>query len=159
MRDAGPTRRAVLGTVTAATIAVTVAGCDDGGGGSDQGRRKAGIDDAARERAYATTGALLAGYEAAAARNAALAEPLRPLSAELRAHLAAFAGRGTPSAPPAVPGPAEPAVAGGALADRAQQVSDERLIGLADVSPELARRLASTAACLAGHAQLIRSAP
>ncbi|WP_406296005.1 hypothetical protein OG948_11645 [Embleya sp. NBC_00888] len=156
MRDAGPTRRAVLGTVAAATIAAAVVGCDDNGGGADQGRRR--IDDAARERAYATTGALLAHYDAVAARDAALAERIRPLSLELREHLRVFAGGASHSAPPPAAAPQDAAAAGSAVADRAQQASDERLTGLDAVSPELARKLAATAACLAGHAQLLRSA-
>ncbi|GCD96388.1 hypothetical protein [Embleya hyalina] len=154
MRDAGPTRRAVLGAVTAATIAAAVAGCDDGGG-SDQGRRKA--DDAARDRAYAATGALLAHYDAVAARHAPLAERIRPLSVELRQHLTAFAGRATHPAPPPGAAPDDLAAATTTIADRAQQASDERLVDLDRVSPDLARRLAASSACLAGHAQLLRS--
>jgi hypothetical protein len=156
MRDAGPTRRAVLGTVAAATIAATIAGCDDGGEGSDQGRRRA--DDAARQRAHAATGALLARYDAVAARHAPLAERIRPLSVELRQHLTAFAKGASHSAPPAGTAPEDAVAAGTAIADWAQQASDERLTGLDAVSPELARTLAATAACLAGHAQLLRSA-
>ncbi|MGC0414676.1 hypothetical protein [Embleya sp. AB8] len=154
MRDAGPTRRAVLGAVAVATIGAAVAGCDDGGG-SDQGRRKA--DDAARERAYAATGALLARYDAVAARHPQLAERIRPLGVELRQHLTAFAGGATHPAPPPGSAPEDPAAAAGTIADWAQQASDERLTGLPLLSPDLARRLAATAACLAGHAQLFRS--
>ncbi|MEU0931944.1 MULTISPECIES: hypothetical protein [unclassified Embleya] len=155
MRDAGPTRRAVLGAVAAATIAAGVVGCDDGGGGSGQGRRKA--DDAARQRAHAATGALLARYDAVAARHATLAEHIRPLSVELRQHLTVFAKGAAHSAPPAGNAPEDAAAAGTAIADWARQASDERLSGLDAVSPELARTLAATAACLAGHAQLLRS--
>jgi hypothetical protein len=159
MRYAGPTRRAVLGTVAAATIAVTVAGCDSKDKSSAQGRNKA--DDAARERAYAATTLLLARYDAVAARHVPLAARIGPLSAELREHLALFAGsaKSPPPAPaPPVQVPEEATAAAGATADWAQQSSDERLTALAAVSPELARRFASTSACLAGHAQLLRSA-
>ncbi|MYW01683.1 hypothetical protein [Streptomyces sp. SID3343] len=158
MRDAGPTRRAVLGTVAVATIAVTVAGCDSDDKGSDQGRNKA--DDAARKGAYAATAVLLARYDAVAAKHAPLAARITPLSAELREHLALFAGTAkspTPAPAPPVQVPEEAAAASSAAADWAQQGSDERLTALAAVSPELARRFASTSACLAGHAQLLRS--
>jgi len=155
MRDAGPTRRAVLGTAVAATIAVTVAGCDDGGD-SERGSHEG--DRPARERAYATTAALLARYDTAAVRDPALGRVVRPLAGELREHLTLFTGTGRPATPTAPPADV-PDASAVALADGAQQASDERLTGIADVSPELARRLASTAACLAGHARLLRSAP
>lgn len=155
MRDAGPTRRAVLGTAVAATIAVTVAGCDDGGESERKGRE---ADRPARDRAYATTAALLARYDTAAVRDPAVGRVVRPLASELREHLGLFVDTDKPATPTAAPVPTADASAA-VLATDAQQASDERLTGIADVSPELARRLASTAACLAGHARLLRSAP
>lgn len=131
-----------------------------------------------RERAVRDSGALLAHYDATIAVHPGLATRLRPLRAEVARHVAAFgppAGRGpvsspsasasVPAAPSSSPAPSAPVsvsvppgedAARAALAAAERTLAGERAGALLDAPPELARLLASVAACGAGHVLLLK---
>ncbi|MEU9232765.1 hypothetical protein [Streptomyces subrutilus] len=165
-----PSRRSLL---TGAAGTVLLAGCSDAGPpGGDTGipperrMREAAVRDSAR---------LLERYDATAAAHPALAARLAPLRAAVAAHAAAFSltppgapsaaasppgGKGAaapaPSAEPVAPKPADALTA---LADAERSLSEARTIDLAGAPGELARMLASVAACGAVHAYLLTSTP
>ncbi|MGW0749188.1 hypothetical protein [Streptomyces sp. NPDC002587] len=131
-----------------------------------------------REAAVRDSARLLERYDATAVAHPALAERLAPLRSAVAAHAAALspAPAGAPSrsasaspsggtgaaaapAPSGEPVAATPAEALAALADAERSLSEARTIDLAGAPGELARLLASVAACGAVHAYLLTSTP
>ncbi|MBL1102369.1 hypothetical protein JK363_38295 [Streptomyces sp. 205] len=138
---------------------------DTGGGASVAKLRATGARDST---------ALLTRYDATVDAHPALAKRLAPLRAETARHAAAFRGHersasptgsGAPSAsasasasarrerPPAVPKDEKQALA--ALAQAERHIADARTTALVTAPPELARLLASVAACGAAHVYLL----
>ncbi|MFI0779065.1 hypothetical protein [Streptomyces sp. NPDC021212] len=169
---ASPRRRSLLLAGGSAGAAALLVGCS---GDSDDGSRSSGsADDAAlRARGVRDSAALLARYDATIDAHAGLAERLKPLRAETAAHMAAFGSKdpsasasATASRSPAAGGRRLPAVpadekkALGALAQAERHTADSRTTALVGAPPELARLLASVAACGAAHVYLLtRSDP
>lgn len=174
----GPRRRSLLtGAVLAGTATGLLAGCSEepagGGAERDSAERKL------REHSAGESRALLARYDATAAAHPALASRLRPLRAEVAAHVAAFtvAARSgspssasspfsvspAPSASPGAPGTRSPAPevpedegrALAALADAERRTAENRTTALLHAPAEFARLLASVAAAGAAHAYLL----
>ncbi|MGW6687994.1 hypothetical protein [Streptomyces sp. NPDC054961] len=129
-----------------------------------------------RDTAVRDSGRLLERYDATSAAHPVLAERLAPLRASVASHTAALAsGDGAspspsrsaspraaaPSATPAAapsaaePVPPQPADALTALADAERSLAEARTISLAEAPGELARMLASVAACGHVHAYLL----
>ncbi|MFI2206903.1 hypothetical protein ACH47Z_40570 [Streptomyces sp. NPDC020192] len=153
----GPRRRTLLASAAGAAL---LAGCtaapDSGDGGTSS------VTARARARAAQDSRGLLARYDAVLAAHPGLAERLRPLRAQVAAHVRAFADGTTPTpvkssaspAPvPTVPATEKDALAGLATAERT--LADQRARALLDVPGELARLLASVAAAGATHAYLL----
>jgi hypothetical protein len=162
----GPRRRAVLAWPVwcgAALALPALAGCADTVPAGDS--RAAGRDTALRARAAADSVALLARYDATAAAHPPLAGRLAPLRAQVALHAEAFqpgpgptaakspSASASRSAPPAVPGDTGAALK--ALATAETTTARARAAALRDASPELARLLASVAACGSAHALLL----
>ncbi|QKV97543.1 hypothetical protein HUT19_11275 [Streptomyces sp. NA02950] len=170
---ATPRRRALLLGGGALGAAALLSGCSDG---SETRRDTGGGASVAKLRATGArdSAALLARYDATADAHPALAKRLAPLRAETARHAAAFRGHersasptgsGTPSAassasasarrerPPAVPKDEKQALA--ALAQAERHTADSRTTALLTAPPELARLLASVAACGAAHVYLL----
>ncbi|MFB7266289.1 hypothetical protein ACFCXH_29710 [Streptomyces nojiriensis] len=168
-----PSRRSLLAGAAGAAGAALLTGCSDGRAADvaptippERRMREAAVRDSTR---------LLERYDATATAHPALASRLAPLRAAVAAHTAALSP--TPSAPPPpVPSPsggtgaAAPAASGEpvppkpdealtALADAERSLSESRTIDLAGAPGELARLLASVAACGAVHAYLLTSNP
>ena len=165
-RAASPRRRSLLLAGGSAGTAALLAGCS---GDSDDGHRSSGSADAAalRARGERDSAALLARYDATVDAHAGLAERLRPLRTETAAHMAAFGSEdpsasasATASRSPAAGGRRLPAVpedekkALSALAQAERHTAHTRTTALAGAPPELARLLASVAACGAAHVYL-----
>ncbi|MCS0605954.1 hypothetical protein NX794_32820 [Streptomyces sp. LP11] len=147
---AGPRRRSVL--VSAAGAAL-LTGCSSGAG---SGPDSASAVAAARSRAAGDSRGLLDHYDAVLAAHPGLADRLRPLRAQVAAHVKAFSdGTATPApvSPSPVPAVAKDAVAGLAGAERA--LADRRAKDLVTAPAEVARTLASVAAAGAAHAYLL----
>ncbi|MEU8692914.1 hypothetical protein [Streptomyces sp. NPDC048665] len=152
----GPRRRTLLASAAGAAL---LAGCTSGPG---SGGGAPSVTERARARAAADSRALLARYDAVLAAHPGLADRLRPLRAQVAAHVAAFAD-GTPPTPekssaspsptPAVPATEKDALAALAAAERT--LADRRAKALLDVPGEPARLLASVAAAGAAHAYLL----
>ncbi|OIJ91043.1 hypothetical protein BIV25_30390 [Streptomyces sp. MUSC 14] len=152
----GPRRRTLLASAAGAAL---LAGCTSG---PDSGGGTPSVTERARARAAGDSRALLARYDAVLAAHPGLADRLRPLRAQVAAHVAAFAD-GTPAAPgkssaapspaPAVPAAEKDALA--ALATAERTLADRRAKDLLDVPGESARLLASVAAAGATHAYLL----
>ncbi|OEJ33992.1 hypothetical protein [Streptomyces subrutilus] len=166
-----PSRRSLLAGAAGAAGTVLLAGCSDAGSpGTDTGIP---LERRMREAAVRDSARLLERYAATAAAHPALAARLAPLHAAVAAHAAAFSltPPGAPSASPAggtgaaAPAPSaepvapKPADALTALADAERSLSEARTIDLAGAPGELARMLASVAACGAVHAYLLTSTP
>ncbi|GGW81921.1 lipoprotein [Streptomyces lucensis JCM 4490] len=154
----GPRRRTLLASAAGAAL---LTGCSaDPGSGGDSGPS---VTERARARAARDSAGLLDRYDAVLAAHPALAERLRPLRAEVAAHVRAFgggraAGSSSPtasssSAAPAVPAGEKEALASLATAERT--LADRRAKALLEVPGELARTLASVAAAGAAHAYLL----
>ncbi|GHE07496.1 hypothetical protein [Streptomyces alanosinicus] len=152
----GPRRRSLLASAAGAALLVGCsAGPDaDGGGSSATARARAG---AARD-----SRALLLRYDAVLGAHPGLGQRLRPLRAQVAAHVRSFTEGATPtptqssaapSAAPAVPAAEKDALAALAAAERA--LADQRARDLLKVPGELARLLASVAAAGAAHAYLL----
>ncbi|MFD8142793.1 hypothetical protein [Streptomyces sp. NPDC059708] len=135
-----------------------------------------------REGAVRDSERLLERYDATVAVHPDLSGRLAPLRRAVAAHTGALAlgtakaspapsgpasPSGSPSAspPPSAPAagraqvPEKPAEALSALADAERSLSEARTIALAGAPGELARLLASVAACGAVHAYLLTSNP
>ncbi|EFL17969.1 predicted protein [Streptomyces sp. C] len=181
-----PSRRSLLAGAAGATGAVLLTGCSGSGAapGADSG---IALDRRMREGAVRDSRQLLERYDATLAAHPGLAERLGPLREAVAAHTRALApadpaagkpsprpGPPSPSSPsssgaaapaagaPAArkePVPAQPAEALSALADAERDLSEARTITLAGAPGELARMLASVAACGAVHAYLLTSTP
>jgi hypothetical protein len=132
--------------------------------------RAARREQALRAAAAADSTALLARYDATAAAHPALAGRLAPLRAQVALHVQAFTpsgpsggqASGAPSAPPPRPasshGPAVPAAQAAALdalASAETALADSRTSTALHAPADLARLLASVAACGAAHAVLL----
>lgn len=180
----GPRRRAVLAWPVwfgAALAGPALAGCADTVPPADA--RAASRQSALRAGAAADSVSLLARYDATIAAHPALAARLTPLRTQVALHAQAFGAPPTASASPASaspsarpsasssassasPGatsspsgpavPGDPGAAVTALADAERRTAGTRTAALRDASPELARLLASVAACGAGHALLLQ---
>ncbi|WP_432171474.1 hypothetical protein [Streptomyces sp. 1222.5] len=149
----GPRRRFLLVTAAgAALLTGCSAGPDSGDGPSATARARAHAARESRE--------LLTHYDAVLAAHPGLTDRLRPLRAQVAAHVEAFTDSTTtptpaksPAAPPTVPADEKDALSGLAAAERA--LADRRAGQLLDVPGEPARLLASVAAAGAAHAYLL----
>ncbi|MFJ8164777.1 hypothetical protein ACIRBY_28150 [Streptomyces sp. NPDC096136] len=167
----------LAGAAAAAAGAALATGCS--GGGAPSGADSANsLERRMREGAVRDTRRLLERYDATAAVHPDLAGRLAPLREAVAAHTGALAPPSpktaptptrtpSPSAPPATGAPAagkaevpaKPAEALSALADAERSLSEARTIALAGAPGELARLLASVAACGAVHAYLLTANP
>lgn len=171
-----PSRRSLLTGAAGAAGAALLTGCSDTGSTAmdigiplERRMREAAVRDSAR---------LLERYDATTTAHPALAARLAPLRAAVAAHAAALSltpsdapspsasaspsggtGAAAAPAPSAEPVPPKPADALTALADAERSLSEARTIDLAAAPGELARMLASVAACGAVHAYLLTSTP
>ncbi|MBI0299065.1 hypothetical protein JBE04_32560 [Streptomyces sp. PRKS01-29] len=161
-----PRRRSLLLGGGALGAVALLSGCSDDSGS----RREAGGADVAllRARGARDSTALLARYDATVDAHPALAERLAPLREETARHVAVFTAKGRSPSPsatvsrspsaggrrvPKVPGDEKQALA--ALAQAERRTADTRTAALATAPPELARLLASVAACGAAHVYLL----
>ncbi|MFG2981051.1 hypothetical protein ACGFYQ_07290 [Streptomyces sp. NPDC048258] len=170
-----PSRRSLLVGAAGAAGAALLSGCS--GTGSPDTDSGIPLEQRMREAAVRDSARLLERYDATAAAHPALAERLAPLRTAVAAHAAALSpvSAGSPSpavsaspsggtgaaapAPSGEPVPPAPAEALTALADAERSLSEARTIDLAGAPGELARLLASVAACGAVHAYLLTSTP
>lgn len=174
-----PSRRGLLAGAAGIAGAALLSGCsDDGPPVADP---EVPLERRMRETAVRESERLLERYDATSAAHPALAQRLVPLRASVAAHAAALA-EGSPASPPsrsasaaspvpsggaaaappapgAAPVPAAPAEALTALADAERSLAEARTIALAGAPGELARMLASVAACGHVHAYLLTSTP
>ncbi|MGZ9933725.1 hypothetical protein ACXNSR_28060 [Streptomyces sp. NC-S4] len=168
-----PSRRSLLAGAAGAAGAALLTGCSDGP--ATDAALTVPLERRMREAAVRDSARLLERYDSTAAAHPALASRLAPLRAAVAAHTAALSP--TPSAPPSPSpsrsggtGAAAPAASGEpvppkpdealtALADAERSLSESRTIDLAGAPGELARLLASVAACGAVHAYLLTSNP
>ncbi|MFF4368760.1 hypothetical protein [Streptomyces sp. NPDC001594] len=167
----------LAGAAVAAAGSALVTGCS-GGGEPSAADQAISLERRMREGAVRDSGRLLERYDATLAVHPDLAERLAPLREAVAAHAKALAfttpkADPTPSRPaspsaspsPSAPAagraevPAKPAEALSALADAERSLSEARTIALAGAPGELARMLASVAACGAVHAFLLTSNP
>ncbi|MGW1772612.1 hypothetical protein [Streptomyces sp. NPDC002104] len=174
-----PSRRGLLAGAAGIAGAALLSGCsDDGPPVADP---EVPLERRMRETAVRESERLLERYDATAAAHPALAPRLAPLRASVAAHTTALTDEGSPAAsasrsasapstapsdaaaaPPAPgssPVPAAPADALTALADAERSLAEARTIALAGAPGELARMLASVAACGHVHAYLLTSTP
>ncbi|MFK0042508.1 hypothetical protein ACIQU4_00145 [Streptomyces sp. NPDC090741] len=175
-----PSRRSLLAGAAGAAGAALLTGCSDGGGSSDTASGVP-LERRMRETAVRDSERLLERYDATAAAHPALAARLAPLRSAVSAHAGALAsadaaaGRTPSSAPPSPPSPSPSSAAAGApvasaepvppkpeealtaLADAERSLAEARTVTLAGAPGELARLLASVAACGAVHAYLLTS--
>ncbi|MFE6846007.1 hypothetical protein [Streptomyces sp. NPDC057686] len=176
-------RRSLLSGAAGVAGAALLTGCSDGDGSSDTAVGVP-LERRMRETAVRDSERLLERYDATAIAHPALAARLAPLRAAVAAHTGALAsadpaaGRTSGSAPPSSsasaagaassapagapavsgePVPPKPEEALTALADAERSLSEARTIALAGAPGELARLLASVAACGAVHAYLLTS--
>ncbi len=170
----GPRRRTVLAWAAGLgplLAAAALGGCADTVPATDD--RAARARAALRATAAADSVAQLARYDATAAAHPGLAARLDPLRSQVALHAQAFgtapaapstsatpsavpSGSARPSAPPAPAVPASPKAALAALADAEGRLADARTAALIAAPPDLARLLASVAACGACHVLLLR---
>ncbi|MEU8435445.1 hypothetical protein AB0F18_21515 [Streptomyces sp. NPDC029216] len=167
----------LAGAAAAAAGSALVSGCSGGGdpAGADSGIP---LERRMRDGAVRDSERLLERYDATTAVHPDLSERLAPLREAVAAHVKALAftapkadpkpsRAASPSASPSPSAPAsgraevpaKPAEALSALADAERSLSEARTIALAGAPGELARMLASVAACGAVHAYLLTSTP
>ncbi|MET9608609.1 hypothetical protein ABZZ17_26745 [Streptomyces sp. NPDC006512] len=177
-----PSRRQLLAGTAGAAGAALLTGCTGGGGpsGADTGIP---LERRIREGAVRDSERLLERYDATTAAHPALAARLAPLRGAVAAHTAALAFPGpaasrpsSTSRPLSAGASASPAATGSPsvrpdpvppkeadalteLADAERSLSEARTVALAGAPGELARLLASVAACGAVHAYLLTSTP
>ncbi|MEU7555227.1 hypothetical protein AB0B01_23280 [Streptomyces sp. NPDC044571] len=169
-------RRSLLAGAVGVGGAALLTGCSDGAGaaGADTG---VPLERRMRASAVRDSERLLERYDATTAAHPALAGRLAPLRASVAAHATALAAPEAASAQPSgAPSAASPAPAGAAapsgepvpagpeealtaLADAERSLAEARTIALSGAPGELARLLASVAACGAVHAYLLTSTP
>ncbi|WP_405488276.1 hypothetical protein [Streptomyces sp. NBC_00096] len=175
-----PSRRSLLAGAAGIAGAALLSGCSDGS--SPAADPEIPLDRRMRETAVRESERLLERYDATAAAHPALAERLAPLRASVAAHTAALAGERAPAPSRSAPRPAAPSPSGSAaaaappapsadpvspkpdealtaLADAERSLAEARTISLAGAPGELARMLASVAACGHVHAYLLTSTP
>ncbi|MGW6708574.1 hypothetical protein ACWGDE_27290 [Streptomyces sp. NPDC054956] len=176
-----PSRRSLLAGAAGIAGAALLSGCSDGE--SPGAEPEIPLERRMRDSAVRDSERLLERYDATAAAHPALAQGLAPLRASVAAHAAALAEDRRPapsrSAKPsasasatasaaasaAAPGtgaepvPPKPAEALTALSDAERSLAEARTISLAGAPGELARMLASLAACGHVHAYLLPSTP
>ncbi|MEU7244452.1 hypothetical protein [Streptomyces sparsogenes] len=182
---ASPGRRGFLLAGGAVGAVALLGGCSDGSAARPDAAGRGPGEERLRTRGARDSAELLARYDATADAHPGLADRLRPLREETARHLEAFRapGRGassggssasasspasapvSPSAAPSASGssgePRAPKVpedekeALAALARAERRTADTRTAALRDAPPELARLLASVAACGAAHAYLL----
>lgn len=181
-----PSRRGLLAGAAGIAGAALLSGCSDGG--PPAATPEVPLERRMRETAVRESERLLERYDATTAAHPALAQRLAPLRASVAAHTAALADEGSPAsssspappsahprsaapassppapsgaaaAPPPAPVAAAPADALTALADAERSLAEARTISLAGAPGELARMLASVAACGHVHAYLLTSNP
>ncbi|WP_327304271.1 hypothetical protein OG730_12210 [Streptomyces sp. NBC_01298] len=174
-----PSRRGLLAGAAGVAGAALLSGCSDDG--PPAAAPEVPLERRMRETAVRESERLLERYDATAAAHPALAQRLVPLRASVAAHTAALADEGSPAASPsrsasahspvptgaaaappapaAAPVPAAAADALTALADAERSLAEARTISLAGAPGELARMLASVAACGHVHAYLLTSNP
>ena len=145
-------RRALL----AGTLGAVVAPLDLGGCASDPEPAAPTPDETALGFTLTSATELLAAYTATTAAHPGLAPRLDPLAADHRTHLAAL-GPGpspspTPSVPPVPSVPADPAAAQAALTAAETAAAAALTSRVGPIDADLARTLASVAACRAAHA-------
>ncbi|SCG13291.1 hypothetical protein GA0115260_124602 [Streptomyces sp. MnatMP-M27] len=148
-------------------VVALLSGCSD----DSEPRRDAGGEEAVallRARGARDSTALLARYDATVDTHPALQERLAPLREETARHAAVFTAKGR-SASPSATASRSPSAGGrrvpevpkdekralSALAQAERQIADTRTAALATAPPELARLLASVAACGAAHVYLL----
>ncbi len=171
-----PRRRAVRAALVLPAAAGLLGGCSSETppeGTSAKGSPSADANVTLRRRAVRDSAALLARYDATIAAHPDLAKRLRPLRAEVARHVEAFGTSGRAASPSAAPSsssspsstpsptssPSVPARAGDALSALSaaeRTLADARAAVLLGAPPELARLLASVAACGAGHVLLLK---
>ncbi|MGY0058002.1 hypothetical protein ACWY4P_15830 [Streptomyces sp. LZ34] len=184
-RPPSPGRRNLLLAGGATGAAALLAGCSDGSGARPDAAGARAGEERLRARGARDSAALLARYDATADAHPRLTDRLRPLREETARHLEAFrtpdrpgtssgspSGSSPASASAASPSGSPSASAGAArvpdvpkdekkalaaLARAERHTADTRTAALRDASPELARLLASIAACGAAHAYLLTS--
>jgi len=146
-------RRALLaGTLGAVVAPLVLGGCT-----SDPEPAAPTPDETALGFTLTSATELLAAYTATTAAHPGLAPRLDPLAADHRTHLAAL-GPGpspspTPSPTPSVPPvPADPAAAQAALTAAETAAAAALTSRVGPIDADLARTLASVAACRAAHA-------
>ncbi|WPB90518.1 hypothetical protein [Streptomyces malaysiensis] len=148
-------------------VVALLSGCSD----DSAPRRDAGGEEAVallRARGARDSTALLARYDATVDTHPALQKRLAPLREETARHAAVFTAKGR-SASPSATASRSPSAGGrrvpevpkdekralSALAQAERQIADTRTAALATAPPELARLLASVAACGAAHVYLL----
>ncbi|NUS88110.1 MAG: hypothetical protein HOY75_36775 [Streptomyces sp.] len=179
-RERPQPRRNLLLAGGAIGAAALLAGCSDGSGARPDAAGARAGEERLRTRGARDSAALLARYDATADAHPKLADRLRPLREETARHLEAFRAPASASASPSSASPSASASvsasasasAGGArvpdvpkdekkalaaLARAERHTADTRTAALRDAPPELARLLASIAACGAAHAYLLTS--
>ncbi|WP_185921667.1 hypothetical protein [Streptomyces sp. WAC06614] len=179
-----PSRRSLLAAAATAAGASLLTGCSDGGRAAPDS--DAPLERRMREAAVRESQELLERYDATAKAHPALAERLAPLRAAVGEHVAALhpdgarpspaptgsreaagaprgakGAKGAKGAPPlvAVSVPDKPEEAVTALADAERSLAEARTQHLAGAPGELARLLASVAACGIVHHHLLTSNP
>ena len=159
MREAHPSRRAVL--VSAGAVAL--AGCV---GSTNEPEPAPDPDLRLRDRVAAEIDELVGAYAAATEAHPGLTDRLAPLAAEHQAHVTALrgprpsgspsAGAGGPATPPAGPeAPGSSAATVTWLAGLERRAARRRDRQTATAGPDLARLLASVGACESVHAVLL----
>ncbi|MFF3428982.1 hypothetical protein [Streptomyces sp. NPDC002602] len=171
-RVSRPSRRSVLVTAVGAGGAALLSGCSDAGDASGAST-EVSLERRMRESAVRDSEHLLERYDRTIAAHPDLAGRLGPLRASVAAHPAALAfvepGREASPSPSASatatpsrsgePVPPKAADALAELADAERSLAETRTVALAGAPGELARLLASVAACGAVHAYLLTSTP
>ncbi|MEU9416267.1 hypothetical protein [Streptomyces sp. NPDC048272] len=175
-RPSALSRRSLLVTAVGATGVTLLGGCS-GGGDASGADTEVSLERRMREGAVRDSEILLERYDSTIAAHPDLAGRLAPLRASVAAHPAAlsFAESGQPGERRASPSPSASATATpsrsgepvppkaadalAALADAERGLSETRTVALAGAPGELARLLASVAACGAVHAYLLTSNP
>ena len=159
-----PTRRQLLAGV-AGVVAAGVSGCASTAGDSATGAADGGADAvdegdlALADRAAGSAATLLAAYRATVRRHRSLRSLLDPLAAHHAEHVRVFAPDAAPppGRPAAVPRSSRQALAALGSAERRTAGARRRDVLAAD-SGDLARALASAAACQAQHVVLLAGA-
>ncbi|MER5933338.1 hypothetical protein [Streptomyces sp. NPDC002054] len=173
-----PSRRSLLTGTAGVVGAALLSGCSEPEPGGRTGASpEASLERRMREAAVRDSRALLERYDATLAAHPALSGRLAPFRAAVVAHVAALgpeaagaagaagapeasggpdgSARPTPSGAPRAVVPPKPADAVAALADAERSLAENRTVALAGAPGELARLLASVAACGAVHHHLL----